>query len=360
MSLRRALDTLGSSGAIFVCALIAGAACGLALSFGAPAHTVSARFTNVNGLVTGNEVRVAGVQVGTVQSLAIVVDPATGAQQAAVTFSVDAAHWPLHQGTRAAVRPKGVLSNVYVDLEPASPASPSLGDAPRLDTTATSSPVNLDELSNVFDPSVRTAIRTQLQEGVLALGGSGPGDLNDTLHNAGPLLGTAIPVTDVLAARSPQLDRLNGEFATLSGDLARENANLRGLIVNGDVLLGALATKQVQLQQTLVHAQGTLTTLDAGLQGSEADLRRFLHEGPAALAAARSAADLLTPLIAAVNPHIPSLDTLLYEMMTATGYNLGTPNDAYGRPIDTLRVDGTLPPSSHTATGCGGTNRNPC
>ena len=33
-------------------------------------------------------------------------------------LSIDAAHWPLHQGTRLAVRPMGALSNVYVDLTP--------------------------------------------------------------------------------------------------------------------------------------------------------------------------------------------------------------------------------------------------
>ena len=113
-----------------------------------------AQFSNVNGLTGGNEVRIGGIEVGSVQSLDVKVDPQSGVQFAQVSFTVDNAHWPLREGTTVAVRPKGVLSNVYVDVEPGSPSAPSLGDQPQFDVNHTSSPVNLDELSNIFDPNV--------------------------------------------------------------------------------------------------------------------------------------------------------------------------------------------------------------
>lgn len=354
MILRRSVAALASSKGVFAVAVLAGAFCGLGLSFGGSSHEFIARFANVNGLVSGNEVRIAGIEVGSVSSLQVGVDPRTGNQYAQVALSVDDAHWPLHKGTRIAVRPKGVLSNVFVEVEPGSPGSPALGDHPFFDIDQTSSPVNLDELSNIFDPSVRTSIRTQLQEGVIVLGGTGISDLNNTLHNANPLTSDAVPVTAVLAQRSPELDRLNGEFDTITGELAREDSNLRGLIENGNVFLHALADRQTQLQETLVHAAGTLTTLDQSLRGEEGNLRTFFQKGPQALNQAKTAFELLTPLIANVNPHIPDLEILLNELITGTGYNQNTGQDAFGNPLSTLRVDGTLPPQSESAKACGG------
>jgi phospholipid/cholesterol/gamma-HCH transport system substrate-binding protein len=356
----RAVRLLASSKGLFVAAVAAGAFCGLALSLGGPTHTVTAQFSNVNGLTSGNEVRVGGIEVGTVQSLEVHVDAQSGAQTAQVVFSVDSAHWPLHSGASAAVRPKGVLSNVYIDLSPGSSSGKPLGDSPTFTLSQTSSPVNLDEFSNIFDPSVRQSIRTQLQEGVLVFGGSGTGDLNQTINNVNPLTLDAVPITGVLAARSPELDRLNGEFDTISAQLAKEDTNLRGLLANGNVFLGALATHQVSLQGTLVHAAGTLNTLDQSLHGEENNLATIFKDGPTALAQAKNAADLLSPLIANIDPYIGDLDVLLHEFVTATGYNTGTGTNAYGLPLDTLRVNGSLPLPGKSAKPCGGQWENPC
>jgi phospholipid/cholesterol/gamma-HCH transport system substrate-binding protein len=353
---------LSSSKGLFLAAVVTGAVCGLGLSFGGSTHTVLAQFSNVNGLVGGNEVRIGGIEVGSVQSLDVHVDPKTGQQAAVATFTVDGAHWPLHKGTTVAVRPKGVLSNVYIDVVPGSPASPSLGDNPTFALGQTSSPVNLDELSNIFDPSVRESIRTQLQEGVIAFGGTGIGDLNQTIANANPLTADAVPITGVLGARSPELDRLNGEFDTITAELSREDANLRGLLANGEVFLGVLATHQVSLQGTLVHAAGTLTTLDQALRGQESNLAAIFQKGPNALNQAKSAADFLAPLISNVDPYIADLDILLHEFITATGYTQTIPptSNAYGLPLDMLRVDGSLNPPGKSASPCGGTTENHC
>jgi phospholipid/cholesterol/gamma-HCH transport system substrate-binding protein len=356
----RIVRMLASSKGLFVAAVVTGAISGLGLSFGSPSHTVLAQFSNVNGLTSGNEVRIGGIEVGTVQSLDVKVDSQTGVQFAQVSFTVDSGHWPLRQGTSVAVRPKGVLSNVYVDVEPGSPSAPSMGDQPQFDVNRTSSPVNLDELANIFDPSVRTSIRTQLQEGVIVFGGTGTADLNQTIANANPLTADAVPITAVLGQRSPELDRLNFEFDKISGDLAREDANLRGLLVNGNQFLGTLATHEVSLQGTLVHAAGTLASIDQGLRGEESNLAAIFQKGPNALNQAKTSADLLAPLISNVDPYISDLNVLLHEFLTATGYTSTPPtNNAYGGLLDMLRVDGSLPLPGRTAVACGGTHTNP-
>ena len=163
-----------------------------------------------------------------------------------------------------AVKPKGVLSNVFVQLEPGPAQNATLGNHPFFNFDQTQSPVNLDELSNVFTPDVRNSIRTQLQQGVLAFGGAGATDLNQTIYHANPLTLDAIPVTDVLATRSPQLDALNFEFNTVSGDLRAGpiggNAQLNA--VSGDAVLervgGRLRANAVSGGVTVREASGAV------------------------------------------------------------------------------------------------------
>jgi ABC-type transporter Mla subunit MlaD len=358
---RRVTAWLASSRGLFLSAVLAGSLCGVGfLGIGESAHTMTARFTDADGLVVGNEVRVAGVQAGTVQAIKIAVDPSNGLQYAEVDMQIDPSHWPLHQGTFVAVKPKGVLSNVFVQLDPGPAQNASLGNHPFFNFDQTQSPVNLDELSNVFTPDVRNSIRTQLQQGVLAFGGAGATDLNQTIYHANPLTLDAIPVTDVLATRSPQLDALNYEFDKVSGDLAREDANLRPLIVNLNTTLNALAVREVELQGTLVHAANVFGDLSQALSSpaTQDALARIFREGPQALSCASALTTNLSPLVAAVNPYIKynaprSLDWLLGEFVTATGFNNGTSGG-----VDALRIDPTLPPNGYSSSPAGGLTAN--
>jgi phospholipid/cholesterol/gamma-HCH transport system substrate-binding protein len=346
---------LSSSRGAFAVALLAGSLAGLGfLGSGASDHLVTARFANADGLVAGNEVRVAGVPSGSVTSVEMGTS-ADGTSYAEVSISVDSDHWPLHQGTALAIKPKGVLSNVFVDLEPGPAHNPVLSNHPFFDTGRTSSPVNLDALTNVFTGNARDAIRTQLQEGVLAFGGTGAADLNQTLVNANPLTLDAIPLTDVLATRSPQLDNLNVEFDTITAKLASEDANLRPLVTNLNTTLNALAVRETDLQGTLVHAASVFADLNQALSSptTQADLAHIFQASPQALTCAVALPTYLDPIISAVNPYIAfnapySLDSLLANFVTATGFNTA-PNSFVPPPSsrNALRVDQFVAPAGY-------------
>lgn len=360
---QRITAALASSRGLFLSAVIAGSLSGLGfLGIGESSHTVTAQFRDADGLVVGNEVRVAGVAAGSVTSVLIEVNQSTGKQFAQVDMTIDSSQWPLHQGTRVAVKPKGVLSNVFVELDPGSVHSPPLGDHPFFPLDKTQSPVSLDELSNVFTESVRNSIRTQLQEGVLAFGGSGTVDLNQTLANANPLTADAVPVLDVLAMRSPELDRLNFEFDTVSGELAREDANLRPLIVNLNTTLNALVVRETDLQGTLDHAAAVFGDLDQALSSpaTQDALARIFREGPQALSCAQAISTYITPIIDSVNPYIHfgaggdsriSLDGLLADFVTATGFNLVMQSGVVPSSGNALRANPFVPDTVDPHTG---------
>jgi phospholipid/cholesterol/gamma-HCH transport system substrate-binding protein len=336
---------------LMVLALGAAAAAGVAFLGGGSPHQVTVQFVNADGLVAGNEIRVAGLQSGgTVDSVQVKLD---GSKQVAVAvLNIDDAHWPLHKGTTFAVRPKGVLSNMYVAFDPGPASQPEI-DASHVFTPAeTQSPINLDAFSNLFTQDVRESIRTQIQEGVIAFGGSGADNTNGLLQNANPLTADLSPLTAVLAQRSPELDRLNGEFSTITTELAREDSNLRGVIENGNTFLHAIAANAQAVQGTLVHAAGTLASLDQALQGEEQNLAAIFRKGPSSLDSAATLADQTNPVLSYINPHIKDLDTLLSYFLSATGFNAGPPG---GPMVLNSRIDATLyTGTSRVAIPCGG------
>jgi ABC-type transporter Mla subunit MlaD len=347
-AMRRAGSILLSSRTLMLGAVAAAALAGAAfLNSGSP-HQVVAYFTDADGLVAGNEIRVAGVQSGTVDAVQVKVDADTGKQYAVARLNIADDYWPLHQGTHFAVRPKGVLSNMFVSMAPGSKSSPVLDQSHVFSTAETDSPINLDAFSNLFDQDVRESLRTQIQQGVVAFGGTGADNTNGLLEHANPLTRDLSPVTAVLAERSPELDRLNVEFDRITAELSSEDSNLRGLIENGNTFLHAIATHATALQGTLVHAAGTLTSIDNGLKGEEANLATIFRKGPGSLDAAKNLAD----------QSIPSATG--YQSYTSPTSNLTNPLGLTNDPLVlNSRVDATVfIPSSmfngRTAISCGG------
>jgi phospholipid/cholesterol/gamma-HCH transport system substrate-binding protein len=349
-----------SSRTLMVLALGAAAAAGWAFIGSGSSHQVVAQFTDADGLVAGNEIRVAGLQTGgTVDSVHVEVQG--GKQIAVAVLNLDDAHWPLHQGTTFAVRPKGVLSNVYVAMSPGAPSQAALDASHVFSTKETSSPINLDAFSNLFTQDVRESIRTQIQEGVVAFGGAGADNTDGLLHNLNPLSADLSPVTAVLAQRSPELDRLNGEFDTITADLASEDGNLHGLIENGNTFLHAIAANATSLQGTLVHAAGTLSSLDAALKGEESNLAAIFRKGPGQLDASANLADQTNPVLSFINPKIKDLDLLLNYFLSATGYQTPVnPAQQSGPFVLNSRIDATLyVGNQRQAVDCGGQQWSP-
>ena len=82
------------------------------------AHAASykADFTDVTGLNEGDDVRIAGVRVGTVDSISIVRAPATRAWPQ-VAFTVQKSR-PLPTSVTAALRYRNLVGQRYIDIEP--------------------------------------------------------------------------------------------------------------------------------------------------------------------------------------------------------------------------------------------------
>src|SRR5207253_1717990 len=250
--------------------------------FGNHPYTVTAYFLSAEGLTSQNDVVINGARVGDVSAVAIAPDNGPSQGGAQVVLELEGSAAPLHRGTRATIRPKGLLGNPFVELTAGPPSGaviPSGGTLPLQDTA---SPVDLDQVMDLFDSQTRTRIQTLTREGGTALAGRGS-DLNTFLSALPGIVQDTSAVTGKIAEQDQQLSALDVEFDRIAQMMASEDTAFRQDITNGASLLDLTAAHETQLKAELVAADRALGELAAGLKGHERDLNQMLRKLPAVL-----------------------------------------------------------------------------
>src|SRR5437870_2528325 len=192
--------------------------------FGNHPYAVTACFLSAEGLTPQNDVVINGARVGKVSSVAIAPDNGPSQGGAQVVLEVDGRAAPLHRGTRATVRPKGLLGNPFVELTPGSPGSEVIASGGTLPLQDTASPVDLDQVMDLFDPQTRARIQTLTREGGASLANRGS-DLNTFLAALPPIIRRprspcSTPAWPTSSRRSPRCaarKRIATRLATCSG-----------------------------------------------------------------------------------------------------------------------------------------------
>jgi phospholipid/cholesterol/gamma-HCH transport system substrate-binding protein len=306
---------------VLIALLAAGAlAAGLMANvFGNHGYTITAYFLSAEGLTPENDVVINGARVGKVLSVGIAPDNGPTEGGAQVVMEIDAPSAPLHRGTRATIRPKGLLGNPFVELT-AGPTSsapiPSGGTLPLQDTA---SPVDLDQVMDLFDPQTRARIQTLTREGGTALANRGA-DLNLFLAALPGIAQDTSVVTDRIASQDQQLSALDVEFDRIAQLMAAEDRAFRADIANGASLLDLTAAHETQLQAELVYADRALGELAAGLRGHEKDLNQMLKQLPTVLDALQKLSDHSATALAILDPCMADIVQTLAEMQSATAY----------------------------------------
>jgi virulence factor Mce-like protein len=232
-------------------------------------HVVRAEFANASGLRAGSLVRVNGAEVGSVRKLRV-----TGRDTAVVELKLDHDVLP-GAGARAAIRPANLLGEKFVDL--------TVGDRARPTTTIpvarTSTPVEIDDVLDVLDPTTRGRL------GVLI------GELGTSLDHRGRDLSAALKlmpgtVEDAgelfaqVASDTRVLERLLGEADRVAVGVAGDRRSLGALVQAGGDALAVPASRRAELARLLGAGPPALRQL-------RASLRRLDRTGTALRPAAR-------------------------------------------------------------------------
>jgi phospholipid/cholesterol/gamma-HCH transport system substrate-binding protein len=272
---------------------------------------VKAVFVSANSIRANSPVRIAGVNVGKVKSIAR--QPGTDA--AVLTLQINEDGLPIHKDATAKIRPRIFLEgNFFVDLRPGSPASPAVDDGYTIAVTRTATPVQLDQVLTSLQQDSRQDLRDILDGLGTALnrkptpaqdagvdpstkGQTGAESLNDAARDAAPALRSTAEVNDALLGSQPtkDLSRLLDGTARATEGLARNESQLQDFVTNFNTTMGALASEDTNLRTsiaelapTLRSADGALTSLNAAFPATRAFAREILpgvRETPATIAA---------------------------------------------------------------------------
>ena len=330
---------------LLILAVVIVAAGGIAATTGFGDYTLKIDFTNADGLVDGENVTINGVTAGKVQSHEI-----SRTSIAVVTVKIDSQFAPLKADSKALIRSLGLLGNKYLEIIPGK-GSGELASGAELTIDSTTSPTDLDQINAIFDSNTREKLKQATLQGQIALGGRAR-TLNADLMKLRNLAVAAEPLTGVLETHQKQLDDATVQFDMLTQKLAREDAALHGLVDHGANVFAAIQVRDQQLGGLLQHGDATFNRLDTILNGNEDNLAGFFARQPSGLASANYLLDASIPATQNVQPILPNLFDLLFNMADATTSrtNTGDPNQPNSDSTWALRamavVCDTVKPSS--------------
>lgn len=247
--------------------------------------TVHAAFPSAINVVTGAEVRAGGVKVGEVKDIEL-----RGARADLQLEIADERLWPLRRGTTASIRLGGNASyaNRYVEVVPAAGTAPALPAGGRLVTRDATSPVEFDELFNVFDSTTRAGLGQLIDTSADTFGGRGT-QVADGLRTAGPAFTEARGTFEALSDDPYALRALVRSTGAVASRLATHEGRLRALVTDAATTLSAAARSDDDLRatlrglpRTLQNARGTLARTDRSLAGVDG-LVRGIRPGAAEL-----------------------------------------------------------------------------
>jgi phospholipid/cholesterol/gamma-HCH transport system substrate-binding protein len=231
-----------------------------------------ARFTDVSGLLVGDDVRIAGVRVGSVDSVELV-----DRRVAQVGFSVDAGQ-RLPASVTASVLYRNLIGQRYLALERgAGPVGETLQPGGLIPIERTTPPLNLTVLFNGFTPLLVGLDPEQVNqlswEIVQVLQGQG--------GTVASLLASTSSLTRDLADRDRVIDEVIANLNAVLDTVNARDQQLSSLILQLQRLVSGLAADRAPIGAAIVSI-GQLADTTAGLVR---DARPALRDDIAALGA---------------------------------------------------------------------------
>lgn len=227
-------------------------------------RTYHAAFRDASGLAPGNEVRLAGVKVGTVTAVGLARAGST--PYVRVDFRVTDDDAVLGEETGATIRIKTVLGQKYLSLDPR--GTGRLAEGAEIPLARTASPFDVMQAVTGLAETVDRIDVTQLAKAFNALSTT----FADTPESVRASLSGLARLSQTVASRDRELRDLLAHARTVTAVLAQRDEELRRLILDANLLLA-----EVQRRRQAIHQLLTATAdLSAQISGLVADNRAQL------------------------------------------------------------------------------------
>ncbi|SEO25956.1 phospholipid/cholesterol/gamma-HCH transport system substrate-binding protein [Actinacidiphila rubida] len=288
--------------------------------------TYTASFSEAAGLKPGNEVRVAGVKVGTVDGVSLDGD------QVKVTFTVK--HTWIGDSSTVAIGIKTLLGQKYVAVDP-------LGNRPqdpaaRIPRSRTTSPYDVTQALNGLGQTLGSIDTQKLAGSFQAISDT----FKDTPASVRSAATGLSDLSRTISSRDAQLADLLAGSKQLTKTLSDQNGRFQQLLTDGNLLLG-----EVQSRRDAIH------TLLTGTQALGTQLNGLVADNNRQLAPTLDALDRVTSVLDANQSSLDKVLALAGPYYRVVGNTLGN-----GRWFDSylcgLVPKNYLPKGTPPATGC--------
>jgi ABC-type transporter Mla subunit MlaD len=216
--------------------------------FKAKPYEITIPFDEAAQLAQQSDVRISGVNVGKVQSIA-----RQPGKLAIATIDIDDQYAPLPKDTRAILRTKTLLAETYVELTTGNRNGPKLDDGETLPAANVAQSVQIDEIFRTFNAQTRAAFQEWMQNVAIAIQGRGQD----------------------FSAGLGELDTTFTEFDKLFRTLDTQKLAVRQLFSNGAVALRAFRGREGQLASLIQASNEVFQTTATRDQDIEALFRAF-------------------------------------------------------------------------------------
>jgi phospholipid/cholesterol/gamma-HCH transport system substrate-binding protein len=283
-------------------------------SGGTEGYVVRAIFDNGSFMVSGEQVRVAGANVGEVESVGVTMPgeidtyehghPEAIPGKAVIVMKItDPGFQDFRRDANCIIRPQSLIGEKYVDCRPTLPRAPGTNPPPPLRTIESGQPgagqhlLPLENNSTSVDPDLINDIHTlpyaqrfRLIFNELGATVAGRGsDIEAAVKRANPVLREADRVIGILTAQRNQLAQLASDSEEILRPLSAQRAHVAGFLANAG-------------------AAGQATTeRGAELEASLQKFPRFLREFRATMRSLQGFSDAGTPVFSNLGRATPAL-----------------------------------------------------
>ena len=286
-----------------------------------PTYALKAKLPSAANLVRGNDVRIGGTRVGSIDSITVERQK-DGTNLAVLGLELERSVAPLPKDSTVLIRSRSALGLKYVELTRGT-SREGFDDGDTIPvSSATPAPVEFDEFVNMFDEETRDAAQTNLRGLGDAFAGRGA-SINQAIGALRPLLRDIVPVARNLSGQEANLPRFIRALSNAARIVAPAAETQAQLFVNLDRTFAGLREVARPFVQDSI-SEGP-ETLDAAIEGfpvqrpflaNTEGLFRELRPGVRAL---RGAAPELADALEVGTPtlrRLPALNERLAALLT--------------------------------------------
>jgi phospholipid/cholesterol/gamma-HCH transport system substrate-binding protein len=239
-------------------------------------YRVRAIFDNGGFMVTGEQVRVAGANVGEIEEVNVTMPDETVAYKngkpvkkggkAVIVMNIsNPGFQDFRQDASCLIRPQSLIGEKYVDCRTTLPRAPGSKPPPPLKQIPDGEPgagehllplgsngtsVDPDLINDIYTLPYAQRFRLILNELGAGLGGRGE-DIKVLVKRANPVLRDVDRLFGVLSAQRKQLAQLASDSEEILGPLSRERRAVAGFFTNAGAAAEASAEKGPELEEAL-------------------------------------------------------------------------------------------------------------